>query len=90
MLGWPLKVTISRHTGFDGNFTGWEEYPRASTNTAELDYDMWLGPALQTIQCTQYMQTSAVAGIMMQWLGDMGQHYIDPVQYILGKDNTSR
>ena len=22
-------------------------------------------------------------------LGDMGQHYIDPVQYFLGKDNTS-
>ena len=22
MLGWPLKVTVSKHTGFDGNSTG--------------------------------------------------------------------
>jgi len=23
-------------------------------------------------------------------MADMGQHYLDPVQYILGKDDTSR
>jgi hypothetical protein len=46
LLGWPLKVTISKHTGFDWKFywvgkTHLEPQPVPQ----ELDYDMWLGPA---------------------------------------------
>ena len=46
MLGWPLKVTISKHTGFDWKFF-WVGQPQLEEMKvpAELDYDMWLGPA---------------------------------------------
>src|SRR5690606_41362761 len=41
MLGWPLKVTISRHTGFDWKFywVGQENLPvepRSEEHTSEL------------------------------------------------------
>ncbi|WP_423126373.1 Gfo/Idh/MocA family oxidoreductase [Gaoshiqia hydrogeniformans] len=91
-LGWPLKVTISGVTGFD-----WKFYWVGKTNLspepvpAELDYDMWLGPApLKPYNKHRVHQT-----FRGYWdydgggLGDMGQHYIDPVQYILDKDDTS-
>ena len=43
MLGWPLKVTISKHTGFDWKFY-WVAKPIWNlTCTGGLDYDMWLG-----------------------------------------------
>jgi len=92
MLGWPLKVTISKHTGFDWKFywvgkTHLEPQPVPE----ELDYDMWLGPApYKPYNAHRVHQT-----FRGYWdydaggLGDMGQHYIDPVQYLLGKDNTS-
>ncbi|HMR18764.1 MAG TPA: Gfo/Idh/MocA family oxidoreductase, partial [Sphingobacterium sp.] len=46
MLGWPLKVTISKHTGFDWKFY-WvvKENLPVQEVPKELDYDMWLGPA---------------------------------------------
>jgi myo-inositol 2-dehydrogenase/D-chiro-inositol 1-dehydrogenase len=92
MLGWPLKVTIGKHTGFD-----WKFYWVGKTNLdvqkppAELDYDRWLGPA----QYKPYNPHRVHQTFRGYWdydgggLGDMGQHYIDPVQYILGKDDTS-
>jgi predicted dehydrogenase len=92
MLGWPLKVTISKHTGFDWKFfwvgkTHLEPQPVPQ----ELDYDMWLGPApYKPYNAHRVHQT-----FRGYWdydgggLGDMGQHYIDPVQYMLGKDDTS-
>jgi myo-inositol 2-dehydrogenase/D-chiro-inositol 1-dehydrogenase len=92
LLGWPLKVTISGVTGFN-----WKFYWVGKTNLepmpvpAELDYDMWLGPA----QYKPYSQHRVHTTFRGYWdydgggLGDMGQHYIDPVQYILGKDDTS-
>ncbi|MBP5323020.1 MAG: Gfo/Idh/MocA family oxidoreductase [Bacteroidaceae bacterium] len=92
LLGWPLTVTIGRHTGFD-----WKFYWVGNTNLApqavpkELDYDMWLGPApYKPYNVHRTHQT-----FRGYWdydgggLGDMGQHYIDPVQYFLGKDDTS-
>lgn len=92
ILGWPLKVTISGVTGFN-----WKFYWVGKNNLeptpvpAELDYDMWLGPA----PYKPYNPHRVHSTFRGYWdydgggLGDMGQHYIDPVQYILGKDNTS-
>lgn len=92
LLGWPLKVTVSATTGFDWKFfwvgkTGLAIEPVP----AELDYDMWLGPAPFKPYNTHRVHNT----FRGYWdydgggLGDMGQHYLDPVQYILGKDNTS-
>jgi predicted dehydrogenase len=92
LLGWPLKVTVSRHTGFD-----WKFYWVGKTNLEvmnppeELDYNMWLGPA----QYKPYNPHRVHQTFRGYWdydgggLGDMGQHYIDPIQYFLGKDDTS-
>lgn len=92
VLGWPLTVNISGVTGFN-----WKFYWVGKSNLepmpvpAELDYDMWLGPAPYKPYNPHRVHTT----FRGYWdydgggLGDMGQHYIDPVQYILGKDNTS-
>jgi len=92
LLGWPLKVTVGRGTGFD-----WKFYWVGKTNLnpmpvpPELDYNMWLGPA----PYRPYNPHRVHQTFRGYWdydgggLGDMGQHYLDPVQYFLGKDNTS-
>ena len=92
LLGWPLTVTVSKTTGFD-----WKFYWVGKTQLApepippELDYDRWLGPApYKPYNAHRVHQT-----FRGYWdydgggLGDMGQHYIDPIQYFLGKDETS-
>ncbi len=92
MLGWPLKVTISGATGFTWKFF-WvgKENLTPQPVPAALDYDLWLGPApYKPYNVHRTHQT-----FRGYWdydgggLGDMGQHYMDPVQYLLGKDNTS-
>ncbi len=92
MLGWPLTVTISKHTGFDWKFY-WvgKEHLDTQVVPKELDYDMWLGPApYKPYNIHRTHQT-----FRGYWdydgggLCDMGQHYMDPVQYLLGKDNES-
>jgi myo-inositol 2-dehydrogenase/D-chiro-inositol 1-dehydrogenase len=92
LLGWPLIVTIGTATGFD-----WKSYWQGRTDLeAEwipecLDYDMWLGPA----PYKPYNKHRVHVTFRGYWdydgggLGDMGQHYLDPVQYILNKDDTS-
>ena len=90
-LGWPLTVRISGANGF-----AWKFYWTGKTNLetqpvpANLDYDMWLGPApYKPYNVHRTHQT-----FRGYWdydgggLADMGQHYLDPVQYILGKDDT--
>lgn len=92
MMGWPLKVTISKHTGFDWKFY-WvgRENLTAEPVPSSLDYDMWLGPAPYKPYHAHRVHTT----FRGYWdydgggLGDMGQHYIDPVQYFLGKDDES-
>ena len=92
LLGWPLKATISRTTGFDWKFF-WSGKTDLIPQTIpdQLDYDMWLGPA----PFKPYHPHRVHANFRGYWdydgggLGDMGQHYIDPVQYLLGKDKTS-
>ncbi len=90
MLGWPLKVVISKHTGFDWKFY-WQGKTELETMPVpkQLDYDMWLGPA----PYKPYNPHRVHATFRGYWdydgggLGDMGQHYIDPVQYLLNKDD---
>ena len=90
MLGWPLKVTVSGATGFAWKFfwTGRENLV-PQTAPAELDYDMWLGPA----PYKPYNSHRVHQTFRGYWdydgggLADMGQHYLDPIQYLLGKDN---
>ena len=58
---------------------------------SNLDYDMWLGPA----PYKPYNEHRVHQTFRGYWdydgggLTDMGQHYMDPVQYLLGKDETS-
>jgi predicted dehydrogenase len=92
VLGWPLTVTIGGITGYD-----WKFYWSGKTNLVpqpvppELDYDMWLGPA----PYKPYASHRVHETFRGYWdydgggLGDMGQHYLDPVQYLLDKDHTS-
>ena len=91
-LGWPLTVRVSPDTGF-----AWKMYWVGRTDQAPqpvpsgFDYDHWLGPAPKK-PYTRHRPHGSFRGY---WdydgggLADMGQHYLDPVQYILGKDDTS-
>ncbi len=91
ILGWPLKITVSGITGYN-----WKFYHSGVYNLKpmpvppELDYDFWLGPA----PYKPYNPERVHSKFRGYWdydgggLGDMGQHYLDPVQYMLGKDET--
>ncbi len=92
LLGGPLTVTLSAATGFN-----WKHQWCGKTDLVEqpvppeLDYDLWLGPA----PYKPYHPHRVHGTFRGYWdydaggLGDMGQHYLDPVQYILGKDDES-
>ena len=92
ILGWPLKITVSGNSGFS-----WKFYWSGKTNLQpewipeQLDYDFWLGPA----PYKPYNSHRVHGTFRGYWdydgggLGDMGQHYLDPVQYLLDKDSTS-
>ena len=92
MLGWPLTVTVGQATGFDFKFQ-WSGLTDLVPQPVpeELDYDLWLGPA----PYKPYHVHRTHGTFRGYWdydgggLGDMGQHYLDPVQYLLGKDDTS-
>jgi myo-inositol 2-dehydrogenase/D-chiro-inositol 1-dehydrogenase len=93
LLGWPLKITVSGVTGFDWKLGLWA----GKTNLPEqpvpegFDYDFWLGPAPEK----PYSAHRTHGSFRGYWdydgggLGDMGQHYLDPAQYLLGKDDTA-
>jgi predicted dehydrogenase len=92
LLGWPLTVTVSKTTGFDWKFY-WvgKTQLEAQPVPESLDYERWLGPA----PFKPYHEHRVHSTFRGYWdydgggLGDMGQHYIDPIQYFLGKDETS-
>lgn len=92
ILGWPLKFTVSGITGYDWKFYWSGEHNLKPMPVPEnLDYEMWLGPA----PYKPYNPERVHSKFRGYWdydgggLGDMGQHYLDPVQYLLGKDDTS-
>ena len=90
LLGWPLTFTVSGATGFAWKFF-WvgKDHLTAEAVPPELNYDMWLDPA----PYKPYNPHRVHQTFRGYWdydgggLTDMGQHYLDPVQYLLGKDN---
>jgi len=92
LLGWPVSLTIGKGTGFEwsANWTGKTNLPVMPV-PATLNYDRWLGPA----PYKPYHPHRVHQTFRGYWdydggtLGDTGQQYLDAVQYILGKDNTS-
>jgi predicted dehydrogenase len=93
LLGWPLKVTINAATGFNWKLDAWSGRTDLMPEPVppHFDYNLWLGPA----PWKPYHPHRTHGSFRGYWdydgggLGDMGMHYIDPVQYILGKDDTS-
>ena len=93
VFGWPLKITLGGTTGFDWKQNAWCGRTDLTPQPVppELDYDLWLGPA----PVKPYHPHRVHQTFRGYWdydgggLGDMGQHYLDPVQYILGKDDES-
>ena len=93
LLGWPLKVTVSGVTGFDWKLAAWAGKVGLQPEPVppELDYDLWLGPA----PMKPYNHNRVHGSFRCYWdydgggLGDMGQHYLDPVQYLLDKDDQA-
>jgi predicted dehydrogenase len=93
MLGGPLTVTVGACSGFDWKLAHWSGKTNLEPQQVppELDYESWLGPA----PFKPYHPHRVHGSFRGYWdydaggLGDMGQHYLDPVQYILDKDNES-
>jgi len=92
LLGWPLKAVVGASTGFNLKFN-WsgKVHLQPQPVPENLDYDLWLGPA----PYKPYNIHRTHSTFRGYWdydgggLGDMGQHYLDPVQYLMNKDNTS-
>lgn len=92
LLGWPLTATVGPVSGHTWKFN-WsgQVNQEAQPIPPELDWDLWLGPA----PYKPYNAHRCHANFRGYWdydgggLGDMGQHYLDPVQYLLEKDHTS-
>lgn len=90
-LGWPLTVRITKKQGFNWKVARWSGRTDLTPETPPktLDWDMYLGPA----PYKPYHPHRCHHSFRGYWdydnggLGDMGQHYVDPVTYILGKDD---
>ncbi len=92
LLGTPLTVRVTPEQGFNWKIAMWSGKHNLTPEAvpAELDYDMWQGPA----PVKPYHPHRVHQSFRGYWdydgggLSDMGQHYLDPVQYFLGKDHT--
>ena len=88
----PLKCVFGAGQGFSWKF-GWSGRVSQAVEPVPqgFDYDMWLGPAPWKPYSPHRVGTS----FRGYWdydsggLGDMAQHYLDPLQYLLCKDETS-
>lgn len=94
LFGWPLKFHIGNNlVGGGWKLRMWMGRTNLEEQKVpqELDYNRWLGPA----PVKPYHPHRVHASFRGYWdydgggLGDMGQHFLDPAQYILGKDDTS-
>lgn len=92
LLGWPLRAVVGEGQGFSLKFF-WSGMTDLKPEPVPegFDYDLWLGPA----PFKPYNKHRTHGTFRGYWdydgggLGDMGQHYLDPVQYLLEKDDTS-
>ena len=88
----PIRCVFGEGQGFTWKF-GWSGRVQdtAQEIPAGLDWDMWLGPA----PLKPYTDHRFGTSFRGYWdydsggLGDMAQHYLDPLQYLLCKDDTS-
>ena len=88
----PIKCVFGAGQGFSWKF-GWSGRINQTPEPvpAGFDYEMWLGPAPWKPYTSHRVGTS----FRSYWdydsggLGDMAQHYLDPLQYLLCKDETS-
>lgn len=89
------NITFNLGSAFVGNWKlkQWSGRPglKGKPVPEELDYEFWLGPA----PMKPYNPARVHGRFRGYWdydgggLGDMGQHYLDPAQFILGKDAES-
>jgi predicted dehydrogenase len=92
LLAGPLTAHLGPATGCGFKVRQWcgRTHLEPQPVPPELDYDLWLGPA----PAKPYNPHRVHGGFRGYWdydgggLADMGQHWIDPVQYFLGKDGT--
>ena len=88
----PIRCTFGAGQGFNWKFK-WSGRvnPEAQPVPKGFDYEMWLGPA----PWRPYSDHRVGTSFRGYWdydsggLGDMAQHYLDPLQYLLCKDETS-
>ena len=88
----PVRCVFGAGQGFSWKF-GWSGRvnPESQPVPKGFDYEMWLGPA----PWRPYSDHRVGTSFRGYWdydsggLGDMAQHYLDPIQYVLGKDDTS-
>jgi myo-inositol 2-dehydrogenase/D-chiro-inositol 1-dehydrogenase len=91
VLGGPLTVRLACVGGIAWKVNLWVGKPNLEPQPipAHLDWDMYCGPS----QLIPYHPHRAHGSFRGYWnfdqggLGDMGQHFLDPVQYFLGKDD---
>ena len=88
----PIKCTFGAGQGFSWKFFWSGRVNDKPQPVPEgFDWDMWLGPA----PWKPYTPHRAGTSFRGYWdydsggLGDMAQHYLDPLQYLLCKDETS-
>ena len=90
--GTPIRCVFGAGQGFSWKFC-WSgrANPVVAPCPKTLDWNMWLGPA----PYKPYAPDRCHGTFRGYWdydsggLGDMAQHYLDPLQYILCKDETS-
>ena len=92
LLGTPLTVRLTPALDFNWKVKMWSGRTDLTPQPVPdvLDYELWLGPAPRK----PYHPHRVHQSFRGYWdydgggLADMGQHYLDPVQYFLNKDDT--
>jgi len=92
VLGRPIAVRLGPATGFGFKMRTWMGRKDLASQPvpADLDYDLWLGPAPKK----PYHSHRVHRTFRGYWdydgggLTDMGQHWVDAIQYAIGKDEA--